>query len=140
MAAAVQKKENVFKTSYNDNAEVIGVKTELLPYPCNCGGTLKRSHTNVEFFGIDFGMKACEVCTRCGSEYLSDEVLEEVEQEVKKKRLFGLEKNMQITKSGNSLVIRIPPDIAKFSGFHYKDKIRIYPTAKNKIEVELQSD
>ena len=113
---------------------------EILPYQCNCGGILKKSHTQVEFFGTDFGIRECEVCSKCGSEYLNEETLEEIEREVKKKKLFGLEKQAQITKSGNSLVIRIPPEIANFAGVHYKDMIRIYPISKNKIEVEIQSD
>ena len=56
-----------------------------LPYKCKCSGTLKQSRTQVEFFGIDFGIKNCEVCTKCSSEYLYDKVLEEVEQEVKRR-------------------------------------------------------
>mgnify|MGYP001573715769 CR=1 FL=1 len=112
---------------------------EIIPYKCNCGGTLKKSHTQVEFFGIDFGIKKCEACTRCGSEYLNDETLDEIEKEVKKRKLFGLEKQAQITKSGNSLVVRIPPEIVKFSGIKYKEQVRIYPTSKNKIQLELQS-
>ncbi len=112
---------------------------EILSYKCNCGGTLKKSHCQVEFFGIDFGIKECEVCTKCGSEYLSDETLDEIEKEVKKKKLFGLEKHAQITKSGNSLVIRIPPEIVKFVNVHYKDNVRIYPISKNRIEVEIHS-
>lgn len=112
---------------------------EILPYPCNCGGTLKRSSTQVEFFGIDFGIRPCEICTKCGSEYLDDEVLTEIEQEVKKKKLFGLEKQMQITKSGNSLVIRLPPEIVHYSKIKYKDRVRIYPVAKNRIEVEIEA-
>lgn len=64
--------------------------------------------------------------------------IRKIEQEVKKKKLFGLEQQAQITKSGNSLVVRIPPEIAKFSGIKYKEQVRIYPVAKNKIEVELQ--
>lgn len=115
------------------------MKTTILPYKCTCGGTLKKSHAQVEFFGIDFGVKECEVCTKCNSEYLSDEVLDEIEEEVKKRKLFGLEKQAQVTKSGNSLVIRIPPEIAKFSGINYKDSVRIYPLAKNKIEIELKA-
>lgn len=110
----------------------------ILPYKCNCGGILKKSHTQVEFFGIDFGIKECEVCTGCNSEYLSNEVLEEIEQEVKKKKLFGIEKEAEITKSGNSLVIRIPPNIAKFVKAHYKDHVRIYPSGESKISIELQ--
>ena len=112
---------------------------KILSYKCNCGGILKKSHAQVEFFGIDFGVRECEACTKCGSEYLSDEVLNEVEMEVKKRKLFGLEKQAQVTKSGNSLVIRIPPEIVKFSGMHYKEQVRIYPTGKNKIELELKS-
>ena len=110
---------------------------EILIYKCKCDGTLKKSHCQVEFFGIDFGIRECEICTKCGSEYLSDEVLDIVEEEVKKKKLFGLEKQAQITKSGNSLVIRMPTEIAKFVGIHYKDLVRIYPINKKKIEVEL---
>lgn len=85
------------------------------------------------------GVRETEVCTKCGSEYLSNEVLSEIESEVKKKKLFGLEKQAQITKSGNSLVIRIPPEIAKFTDVHYKDNIRIYPAGKNRIEIETES-
>src|SRR3989338_5982157 len=110
---------------------------KIIPYKCNCGGTLKKSHAPVEFFGIDFGIRDCEVCTKCGSEYLDDNTLYKIEKEVKKRKLFGLEKQAQITKSGNSLVVRIPPEIAKFSGIKYKEQVRIYPTAKNKIELEL---
>jgi len=110
---------------------------ELLPYPCRCGGKLKKSQTSVEFFGIDFGIRECEVCTKCGSEFLSDEIMKEIEQEVKKRKLFGLEKKVQVTKSGNSLVIRIPPDLAKFSGINYKDMVRLYPVEKHRLEIEI---
>ena len=61
------------------------------------------------------------------------------EKEVKKKKLFGLEKQVQVTKSGNSLVIRIPPEIANFAGVNYKDIIRIYPVSKKRIELEIQN-
>ena len=44
---------------------------------------------------------------------------------------------IKVTKSGNSIVIRIPPEIAKFSGIGYKSIIRIFPVAKNKIELEV---
>lgn len=34
---------------------------------------------NVEFFGIDFGLKKIEGCTKCGEEYISDEMIEKKE-------------------------------------------------------------
>ena len=58
---------------------------KVLDYPCSCGGTLKKSFCSVEFFGINFGENNCEVCTKCGSEYLDDETLGKIEEEVKKK-------------------------------------------------------
>src|SRR3989344_2903697 len=97
----------------------------ILPYPCNCGGKLKKAYTQVEFFGIDFGVRSCEVCSQCGSEYLNDETLQEIEKEVKKRGIFGLEKQARITKSGNSLVIRIPPEIVRFSDIQYNDYVRV---------------
>lgn len=110
---------------------------KILSYKCRCGGVLKKSQCSVEFFGIDFGVRECEVCTSCNSEYLDDATLAEVEQEVKKRKLFGLEKNVQITKSGNSLVIRIPPEIAQFTHLTYKTNAKIYPVDEKKIEIEL---
>lgn len=60
------------------------MKEEVLPYKCKWGGTLKRSYTEVEFFGIDFGTKECEVCTKCNSEYLSDAIMDGIEEETRK--------------------------------------------------------
>ena len=114
---------------------VINMKEKILPYPCRCGGTLKESQCPVEFFGIDFGIKKCEVCTNCNSEYLDEQITAEIEEEVKKRKLFGLETKVTVTKSGNSLVMRLPPEITKFANIHYKDILRITPLSKNKIEI-----
>ena len=52
---------------------------------------MKEVLSNVEFFGIDFGLKKVEVCTKCGEEYVTDEVMDEVEKECRNLGLFGLE-------------------------------------------------
>lgn len=86
---------------------------------------------------MDFGIRDCEVCTSCGSEYLDQNVLEEIEEEVKGKKIFGLEKNVKVTKSGNSLVIRIPKDIAKFMNLGYMSSVRLFPIEKGRLEVKV---
>ena len=63
---------------------------------CECGGRLKRGFTEVEFFGIDFGVERAKVCADCGSQYLSQETMEEVESEVKREGLFGLQRRGRI--------------------------------------------
>ena len=110
-----------------------------IPYKCTCGGELKKSKVEVEFFGIDFGMKDAEVCTRCGSEYLDQETMKEIETIVKERNIFGLERKISVTKSGNSLVIRIPPEIAEYLGIHYKSVVQLFPVDKDRLEVKVVS-
>ena len=106
---------------------------------CKCGGKLKRSFAEVEFFGIDFGLKQANVCTDCGSEYLPQEVMEEAEKEVKRRGLFGLEKRGRVAKSGNSLVIRIPKEIAESLKIKRDQPIVIYPSEPRKLIIEVES-
>ena len=110
---------------------------KVLPYNCRCGGRLKKSQCPVEFFGIDFGVRECEVCTKCGAEYLDDAVMEEIEKEVKARKLFALERKITVTKSGNSLVVRIPPEIAKFNKLHYQTILRLIPITEKRMELEV---
>ena len=106
---------------------------------CKCGGKLKGSFAEVEFFGIDFGVRPTNVCNDCGSEYLSQEVMAEIENEVKRKGLFGLERRGRVAKSGNSLVIRIPKEIADSLKIKRDLPIVIYPSEQRKLIVEVQS-
>ena len=110
---------------------------QVIEYPCSCGGKLKKSFCSIEFFGISFGERPCEVCTACGSEFLDDATLQEIEIEVKKRKIFGLQEEIRVLKSGNSLVFRIPPKIAKFADITTKTHARIFPADKRRIEIEL---
>jgi bifunctional DNA-binding transcriptional regulator/antitoxin component of YhaV-PrlF toxin-antitoxin module len=105
---------------------------------CKCGGRLKSSVTEVEFFGIDFGVRPADVCTECGSEYISQEAMEELEEEVKKRGLFGLERRGRIAKSGNSLVIRIPKEIAESLRIKRDVPVVMYPSDQRKLVVEVE--
>ncbi|MGB8216340.1 MAG: hypothetical protein WCE94_03470 [Candidatus Methanoperedens sp.] len=110
-----------------------------IPYKCTCGGELKRSKIEVEFFGINFGLRDAEICTSCGSEYLDQDTMKEIEAEIKEKNIFGLERKLSVTKSGNSLVIRIPPEIAEFLGIHYKSIVQLFPVDKDRLEIKVVS-
>ena len=105
---------------------------------CRCGGRLEEHASEVEFFGIDFGVKWVEVCADCGTEYLSQETMEEVEAEVRRRGLFGLERRGRVSKSGNSLVIRIPQEI-KSMKLKRDLPIVIYPSDKDRLVIEVGS-
>ena len=111
---------------------------EKISAKCKCGGRLKRTLTEVEFFGIDFGIKPATVCTDCGSEYLPQDVMEEVEREVKRRGLYGLETRGRVAKSGNSLVIRIPKKIAESLKIKRDLPVVIYPSEPRKLIIEVE--
>jgi len=48
----------------------------------------------------------------CGSEYLDQETLKEIEKEIKERKIFALERKVQVIMPGESLVIKIPLDIS----------------------------
>ncbi|KAF5411310.1 MAG: hypothetical protein C5S38_09545 [Candidatus Methanophagaceae archaeon] len=91
----------------------------------------------MEFFGIDFGLRDAEVCTACGSEYFDQETLKVIEEEIKERKIFALEKRVRVTKSGESLVIRIPLEIAEFLNIHYKSLVQLFPVDKDLLEVKV---
>jgi len=105
---------------------------------CKCGGDLRKTETEVEFFGIDFGVKKAEVCNRCGSEYLSQETMDAIEAEVKKRGLYGLERRGKVSKSGNSLVVRIPQEIVKSMRLRRDLPVVIYPSDRSRLVMEVE--
>jgi hypothetical protein len=105
---------------------------------CKCGGKLKKGVTEVEFFGIDFGIKPATICTKCGSEYITQEIMEEIETEVKRRGLFGLEKRGRVAKSGNSLIVRIPKEIVQSLKIKPDLPVLIYPSEKGKLVIEIE--
>jgi len=113
------------------------MKEKVLPYPCRCGGKLVEATVHVEHLDVDFGLRKGSVCTSCGDEYISDEVWEEVEKKVKKLKLFGLERKVKVRKSGNSLVVTIPPEIARFIGAKAQALVSLLPFKRGRLELRV---
>jgi hypothetical protein len=84
-------------------------KEKVLPYPCRCGGKLVKAPMHVEYFGIDFGIREGHVCTKCGDEYLTDAVWQEIEDKAKELGIFGIEKKSRYGNPGIPLWLPYPP-------------------------------
>jgi len=103
-------------------------------------GILKRKKIKEEMFGIYLGEFPADVCDNCGESFTDAETTRKIEEIAKKKGIWGLGVKTKITKTGNSLAVRIPKKIAgflklkegkeayihpdfpfKFSLFHYKN-------------------
>ena len=90
-------------------------------------GILKPGKVKEEMFGTYLGDFPAEICTKCGESFTNEATTKEIENIAKKKGLWGLEKKTTITKSGNSLAVRIPKAIADFLVLREREAVYIHP-------------
>jgi len=111
---------------------------EKIKYPCPCGGKVKWKKDKVIVEGINCGILDIEYCQKCGEEYFPEETMEVIEKRLKDEGLWGVQKKeVNLWKSGNSVILRIPSDIAKKLNLKPYEKVTIYPEGKKKIIVNL---
>ena len=77
-------------------------------------GTLKKDKVKEYMFGVYLGEFPAEVCTKCGETFTGSVVTKKIEEAAKKKGIWGLGAVTRITKTGNSLAVRIPKKIAEY--------------------------
>ncbi|MBI2110077.1 hypothetical protein HYT58_02820 [Candidatus Woesearchaeota archaeon] len=111
---------------------------EKIRYPCPCGGKIKWKKDKLIIEGIDCGVLDVEYCSKCGEEYLPEQTMELVETKLKEKGLWGIQrKEVNLWKSGNSVLLRIPKDIADKLKLKPDEKVTIYAEGKNKLIIGL---
>ena len=103
-----------------------------------CKGKLKDEIVEYKVYGISLGKFPAKICQKCNEQWFDEKTSKKIEKAEKKKNLFGLYKESKISYSGNSLIIRIPQDIAKFMKLNKEKPILIYPESKNKISVDIK--
>src|SRR3989344_8401503 len=80
-----------------------------------CGkGTLKKGKIKETMFGIYLGDYPAEICDKCNESFTDEKTTRAIEAAAKKKGIWGLGRKTKITKTGNSLAVRIPKEIADF--------------------------
>ena len=111
---------------------------ERTKYPCPCGGRVRWKKGKVVVEGVDCGVLDVEVCCKCGEEYLPDESLEIVEDKMKAAGLWGVKrKKVSFWKSGSSVVLRIPKEIASELNIESNTRADMYAEGKKRLVVEL---
>jgi len=105
-----------------------------------CGnGKLKSTKVPYEVYGIKLGDFPAQICTKCNEEWFNEQTSKEIEKIEKEKGLFGLSKKSKISYSGNSLMVRIPEQIATFMHLKKENGIIIHPEGRNKFVVEIEA-
>jgi len=88
-------------------------------------------------FGFDLGEYPAEVCDSCGESFVDQDAMEKIEARAKEVGLWGLARKVSIAKSGNSLVVRIPAELARFLRLKGGEDALVRPEGREKIVVEL---
>jgi len=98
-------------------------------------GELKKGKIKESMFGVFLGEFPAEICSACGESFTDEKTTQQIESIAKKKGLWGLGMKTKITKTGNSLAIRIPQKIVKFLHLKEGEETIIHPET-NKLIIE----
>lgn len=102
-----------------------------------CDGKLKKTKAEYSYYDTLLGKFDAEVCQDCGETFYTEESSDKIDQIAKSKGLWGLERKSKISYSGNSLIVRIPKEIAKFMDLEKGEDIKLHPEGKKKLVVEI---
>ena len=101
-----------------------------------CGkGSLRKGKIKEHMYGIFLGEFSAEICSACGESFTGPETTRVIEEAAKKKGIWGLSSTTKITKSGNSLAVRIPKKIAVYLKLKEGKEAYIHPDS-NKLVIE----
>lgn len=101
---------------------------------CNIG-ILKKDKIKEYMYGVYLGEFPAEICAKCGESFTDSVTTKKIEESAKKKGVWGLSAKTRITKTGNSLAVRIPKKIADYLKLESGKEVYIHPE-KNKLILE----
>jgi YgiT-type zinc finger domain-containing protein len=100
-------------------------------------GNLKKGKVKEEMFGIFLGEFPAEVCSRCSESFTDEETTKKIESAAKSKGVWDLGKRTKIARSGNSLAVRIPKEIAEYLDLREGSEAFIHPD-KNRLVIDTK--
>lgn len=98
-------------------------------------GNLKKGKMKEYLFGVYLGEFPAEACSECGETFTDSETTKKIQEIAKKKGLWGLGAKTKITRTGNSLAVRIPKRIALYLNLKEGEEAYIHPE-ENKLIIE----
>lgn len=98
-------------------------------------GLLKKGKIKETMFGVYLGEFPAEICTKCRESFTDEETTKKIEEVAKKKGIWGLEAETKITRTGNSLAVRIPKKIVDYLKLKEGEEAYIHPEG-HKLVIE----
>lgn len=101
-----------------------------------CGkGQLIKKKIRETIYGTCLGEFPAQVCNHCNESFTDSITTKHIEEVAKQKGVWGLGKKTKITRSGNSLAVRIPKEVATYLKLHEGKEVYI-SADKDKLIVE----
>ena len=88
-------------------------------------------------FGIYLGRFQADVCNKCGESFTDSNTTKKIEETAKKKGIWNLSAVTKITKTGNSLAVRIPKKVADYLKLKNGEEAYIHPE-ENRLIIEAK--
>src|SRR3989339_679986 len=103
--------------------------------PVCAKGDIKTGKIKEEMFGVYLGEFPAEICSKCNESFTDEKTTIAIEESAKRIGVWGLGKKTKITKTGNSLAVRIPKEIVNFLKLKEGNEAYIHPE-KDRIVIE----
>ncbi len=100
-------------------------------------GNLVKGKTREIMFGVDLGEFPAMICNKCHESFTDEATTRLIEEAAKKKGIWGLGKTTKIAKAGNSIVVRVPKQIAAFLNMKVGQEAFVHPD-KDKLVIETR--
>lgn len=98
-------------------------------------GNLNKGIIKEYMFGVYLGEFPAQICNKCGESFTDEETTRKIEEVAKQKGIWNLGAKTKITKTGNSLAVRIPKAIVKYLKLKEGEEAYIHPE-NNKLVIE----
>ncbi len=102
----------------------------------SCEGKLRKGNVKEYMFGVYLGEFPAQICDKCNDSYTDSETTKRIQEIAKKKGVWSLSAKTKVTKTGNSLSVRIPKKLADYLKLKSGVEVYVHPD-KDKIIVEL---
>ena len=94
---------------------------------------LKKGKVKEYMFGVFLGEFVADICSKCEESFTDAETTRKIEEVAKQKGIWGIGKKTKITRTGNSLAVRIPKEIVDFLKLKEGKEAYIHPEGKNLV-------
>ncbi|MFH0986981.1 MAG: hypothetical protein V1911_02925 [Candidatus Micrarchaeota archaeon] len=113
----------------------MALKKELCPM-CE-KACLKLEKEEFKMYGISLGFFEAEKCPKCGEIFFDEKNSDKMDEKAKQMGLWGLNMETKVTRSGNSLAIRVSKKIADFLELKNGGEVRLHPENKHRLIIEV---